>query len=197
MKPFILFCLAVGCITIAFSSCTTTGYHDSAASYAVYSEFARDSNIHMKNGLNRRMFNDTEIQQGSDIALLKDGSIRLKAGTYRLTGFSLVTMQVNTPPPVSKFNMNYPGYALLYYKDFEADSVVLQHQFCIGSPGTALDTDPSLFDVVMNFPADTTICVGHQSGNQLNNEVYRSVYIVDSVTSSPYHLFSRIAIFKL
>jgi hypothetical protein len=178
-------------ITMIFFSCT--GNHNSGpGAYAVYAEFARDSNVHMKNGLNRRLYNITEAQQGNDISLADDGSIRLKAGTYHITGFSAVTMQTTMKPVVSKYGENYPGYALLYYKDFEADSTVLQHQFCIGSPGTALDMNPSLFDVVMNFPADTSICVG----NQLNNEVYRSVYMVDS-TASPYHLFSRISISKL
>jgi hypothetical protein len=182
-------------ITMIFFSCT--GDHSSApgASYAVYAEFARDSNVHMKNGLNRRLYNITEAQQGDDITLANDGSVRLKAGTYHITGFSAVTMQATMKPVVSKYGENYPGYALLYYKDFEADTV-LQHQFCIGSPGTALDMNPSLFDGVKHFPSDTSICVGHQSGNQLNNEVYISVYMVDS-TASPYHLFSRISILRL
>src|SRR4051812_3389117 len=130
MKQLTFSGLAVCFIAIIAYSCSGTGSLNSTGSFAVYAEFARDSNIHMKNGINRRMYNDTEIQRGDDIALLKDGSIHLKAGTYRFSGFSLVTMQVNTAPPVSKYNMNYPGYALLYYKGFEADSTLLQHQFC-------------------------------------------------------------------
>jgi hypothetical protein len=191
-----LFLLISGVTITMIFSCSRHEKPPGNMSSAIYAEFARDSNVLMKNGLNRRLYNVTEAQHGNDIILAGDGSIRLKAGTYHLTGFSVVTIQATMKPVVSKYGENYPGYALLYYKDFEADSTILQHQFCIGSPGTALDMNPSLFDVIMKFPTDTSICVGHQSGNQLNNEVYRSVYMVDSI-SSPYHLFSRISISRL
>jgi hypothetical protein len=87
---------------------------------------------------------ETEAHQGNDISLSNDGSIRLGTGTYHLSGFSVATMQVTAAPPVSKYNMTYPGYALLYYKGVE-DSKILQTQFCIGSLGTAFDMNPSLF----------------------------------------------------
>ena len=166
-----------------------------ATSYAIFAEFARESNIKMKNGLNRRRFNTVETKYGHGIQLETDGSIKLHPGTYRLTGFSLVTMQATFAPPVMQHNLNYPGYCLLYDREFEDDNP-LAHQIGIGSPGTAYDGSPSHFDIVITCEKDRHICVGHQSGDQLNDEVYLSVYEVDGIPSE-YHLFARIAVYKL
>ena len=168
---------------------------DAAGSYAIYAEFAKDKNLLMKAGLNRRVFNTVEVQQGADIALGKDGSITLQPGTYRIAGFSIVTMQDTFAPVVPKHGLNYPGYCVVYPKEFEADGP-LQHQIGIGSPGTALDGSPSLFDLVFTCEKPTTICVGHQSGEELNDEVYLSVYDVAGMTS-PYHVFARIAVTRM
>lgn len=164
------------------------------SNYAIYAEFARDSNVLMKGGLNRRVFNVTEAQQGSDIRLEKDGSISLQPGTYRITGFSIVTMQNAFSAPKSAHGLNYPGYALVYPKEFESNHP-LAHPIGIGSPATSVEMIPSLFDLVFTCEKPTPICVGHQSGEELNGEVYLSVYDVAGVTS-PYHVFARIAIVK-
>jgi hypothetical protein len=165
------------------------------ASYAIYAEFALDSNILMKPGLNRRVFNTTEAQHGADIKLEKDGSITLQPGTYHISGFSLVTMQDAFTVPVPKFNLSYPGYCLVYEKAYETNDP-LHHNLGIGSPATALDTAPSLFDLVYTCAQPTAICVGHQSGEELNNEVFLSVYDVGGI-KSPFHVFARISVFKL
>jgi hypothetical protein len=165
------------------------------ASYAIYAEFAHDTNTLMKPGLNRRVFNTTEAQHGADIKLEKDGSITLQPGTYHISGFSLVTMQDAFTVPVSKFNLSYPGYCLVYEKAYEANDP-LHHNLGIGSPATALDMVPSLFDLVFTCAQPTAICVGHQSGEELNNEVFLSVYDVGGI-KSPFHVFARIAVFKL
>jgi hypothetical protein len=183
-------------LLLAFAGCsnneTASGHKPS---YAIYAEYAKDSNIYMQNGLNRRKYNTTETQVGNDIKLEKDGSITLKPGTYHLTGFSVVTMQATMTTPVN--TMNYPGYGLIYPSAYEKDSaLVLENRICVGSPGTALDTDPSLFEVVYTCDKEVNICVGHQSGKIYNNEVYLSVYKVGNDVS-PYHLFSRIAITRL
>ena len=165
-------------------------------SYAIYAEYARDSNVIMKGGINQRVFNVTEAQSGEDIKLEKDGSITLQPGTYRLTGFSMVTMQTTFALATMEHNTDYPGYCLIYPKEFEQDSAVLKHQLGIGTPGTAYDSAPSLFDMVETFDKETQICVGHQSGQALNNEVYLSVYSVEGI-GSPYHVFARVAIFEM
>jgi hypothetical protein len=163
-------------------------------SYAIYAEFAK-ANVPMKAGLNRRVFNTTEAQRGTDIRRETDGSITLQPGTYRITGFSTVTMQTTFAPPVPKFNLNYPGYCLVYPAAFETNDP-LGHQVGIGSPGTALDGSPSEFDLIYTCTAPTQLCVGHQSGEELNNEVYLGIYDVAGAVS-PYHVFARIAIVRL
>jgi len=197
MKYFpLLFIFAV----IIFAGCGTnikvSDNSNTQKSYAIYGEYARDSNLLMKPNLNRRVFNVTESQSGTDIKLNKDGSITLQPGTYRLQGFSMVTMQATFAPPAMKTNNNYPGYCLIYPKQYESDTTILKHQICIGSPGTAYDTAPSLLDAVYTCEKETTICVGHQSGSDLHNEVYLSVYTVDGIPSE-YHVFARLAITKM
>ena len=162
--------------------------------FAIYAEFAT-SNLKMKNGLNRRIFNTVEAQHGFDIHLEKDGSIRLLGGAYRITGFSVVTMQATMAPPVPLHNNNYPGYCLLYKRDDENNDP-LTNNIGIGSPATALDTTPSHFDLVINCDKVTHICVGQQNGEELNDEVYLAVYDVDGAKSK-YHVFARIAITRL
>ncbi len=187
---------------IILTGCTGCGEKTKVAetksekSYAVYGEYARDSNKLMKNGLNRRIFNVTESQSGTDIKLEKDGSITLQPGTYRLQGFSMVTMQATFAQPVMKNNNNYPGYCLIYPKQYESDTAILKNQICIGSPGTAYDTAPSLVDVIYTCEKETTICLGHQSGEDLHNEVYISVYSVEGIPSM-YHVFARLTITKM
>src|SRR5688500_9395214 len=103
----------------------------------------------MKDGLNRRVFNKVEAEAGAGISLNDDGSITVTPGTYRLTGYSTVTMQATFAPPVLKNDINYPGYCILYRKANEGDGAnVLKEALCIGSPATAADMAPSLFDVI-------------------------------------------------
>jgi len=162
--------------------------------HAIYAEFAK-ANIKMKNGLNRRVFNTVEVQHGDHIHLEIDGSIKLLPGAYRITGFSLVTMQATMVPPVPQNNTNYPGYCLLYKREDETNDP-LTNNIGIGSPATALDTTPSLFDTVLLCDKITHICVGHQSGEDLHDEVYIAVENVDGIKSL-YHVFARIAITML
>ncbi len=191
-----LLCIVVGVLFVAGVAFSQPA-PSSPASYAVYAEFARDSNKLMKNGLNRRVYNVVEAQSGTDIQLSSDGSITLQPGTYRLSGFSLVTMQATFAPPQPKNNHNYPGYSLVYPVAFESDIPnLLANAIVIGSPQTALDTTPSTFEAVYTATEKSTIAVGHQSGEDLHNEVYLSVYDVEG-TPSDYHVFSRIAITRL
>ena len=162
---------------------------------AIFAEFARKKNVKMKNGLNRRVFNVAEACYGNDIRLEKDGSIILLPGSYHISGFSIVSMQTTFAPPVPKHDNNYPGYCLLYRKQNEKDDP-LGNNIGIGSPSTALDTCPSLFDLIFTCHEKTAICVGHQSGEELNGEVYLSVYEVKGIPSE-YHVFARIGISRL
>jgi hypothetical protein len=165
--------------------------------YAIYGEYARGSNVVMKDGLNRRVFNKVEAESGPGISLNDDGSITVTPGTYRITGYSMVTMQATFAPPVLKNDNNYPGYCLLYLKTNEGDGANLPKQaLSIGSPSTAADMAPSLFDAIHTFPERTDICLGHQAGDDLQGEVYLSVYEVNGIPSE-YHVVARIAITEM
>jgi hypothetical protein len=166
-------------------------------SYAVYGEYARDSNKLMKNGLNRRVFNKVESQAGSDIRLNAGGSITLEPGTYRFSGVSTVTMQTTFAPPVITHDNNYPGYSLVYPVSVEsAGMTAVQQAIAIGTPNTASDLSPSVFDAIYTVTARTDIAVGHQSGNDLHDEVYLSIYDVAG-EKSDYHAVARITITRL
>lgn len=164
-------------------------------SYAIYGEYARNANKPMQNGINRRVFNVVEAQCGTDIRLHDDGSITLAPGTYRLTGFSAVTMQITMAPPQVK--SNYPGYCMVYPKDKEnSGRDLLAASIAFGSGATSSELSPSLFDIIHTFDAPADICVGHQSGDDLQEPIWLSVYIVDGVPSE-YHVMARIAITRL
>ena len=166
-------------------------------SYAVYAEYAREANKLMKNGLNRRVFNKVESQAGADIRLNPDGSITLLPGTYHITGTSTVTMQTTYAPPVPAHDNTYPGYSMVYPVSAEnAGRGTLQQAIAIGTPATALDLAPSVFDAIYVAPAKIAIAVGHQSGDELHNEVYLSVYDVQG-EKSDYHAVARISILRL
>jgi hypothetical protein len=151
----------------------------------------------MNAGLNQRVFNVVEAQAGNAIHLNSDGSITLQPGTYHITGYSITTMQTTFAPPQPKHDDNYPGYALVYRAaDASEGTDLVKDAISIGSPQTALDGTPSLFDAVYTAHKKTTIAVGHQSGGDLHDEVYLSVYEVAG-TPSDYHVFARISITKL
>lgn len=170
---------------------------DRPPSYAVYGEYARDANKLARNGLNRRVFNKVEAQAGSDIALNSDGCITLAPGTYRLNGFSMVSMQITFAPPVIDHANNYPGYCLVYPKSMEtAGQSMLGSAIGIGSPSNAADMAPSIFDAIHTFTEKSDICVGHQAGEDLHDEVYLSVYDVAGAKSE-YHAVARIAITRM
>lgn len=198
MKSFVAFISIVAAMLIVTACGGDKRCHEGKKSYAVYAEFAHDSNVVMKNGLNRRLFNTTEAQEGKDITLEKDGSITLQKGTYRITGFSLVTMQDEMAAPVYPADsQNYPGYCMLYPKKYESNPAeLLKNNICIGSLGIALNSTPSLVDVYYKCEETTSICLGHQVGDDLRDTIFFSVYEIDG-TKSDYHVFARVAIEKI
>jgi hypothetical protein len=165
-------------------------------SYAIYAEYAKDTNRLMRNGINQRVFNKVEAQSGTDIGLNPDGSISLEPGTYHLVGFSTTTMQTTMGPAAMKNQDTYPGYCVVYPKQFSADQEVLQHQIAIGTPQTASYLAPSLIDAYYTVDRRTEIMLGHQSGSDLHDEVYLSVYEVGGVKRS-YSVFARLSITKM
>jgi hypothetical protein len=167
------------------------GHPHAHTAYAIYAEFAK-SNLRMQNGLNRRIFNTTEVETGPNIRRDDTGVITLLPGTYRITGFSMVTMQTTFSPPVVK--SNYPGYCLVYDTDQEANA--RDTHICVGTPATSSECNPSIFECVITCRQPRQISVGHQSGNDLLEPIYLTVYDVAGETS-PYHVCARIAIYQM
>ena len=66
----------------------------------------------------------------------------------------------------------------------------------VGTPSTASDLAPSVFDAVYVVTSKMDIAVGHQAGHDLHDEVYLSVYEVHG-EKSDYHAVARIAIMRL
>ena len=190
-------CLFVAVVLAACSRPAAVVAVNTPPSFAIYGEYARDANKLMKGGLNRRVFNKVEGQRGGDIALNSDGCFMLVPGTYRITGFSTVTMQTSFAPPTFPHDNNYPGYSLVYPKSSEnSGQALLSQAIAIGSPSTAGDFAPSLFDAIHTFDAKTDVCVGHQAGEDLHDEVYLSIYTVNG-TPSDYHAVARVSITEL
>jgi hypothetical protein len=196
MKQFSIFLLLIGVLVALQPVQSSKNDVQRPLSFAIYAEYARDSNKLMKNGLNRRIFNVVETESGSDISLESRGVIRLQPGTYRVSGYSIASMQDTFAAPIPLNNDAYPGYSLVYLKEFEKDPAILQHAIAIGTPQTAQFLAPSMFDFVYTTEKTARICVGHQSGNNLNQEVFLSIYDVDG-TKSDFHVFARISITKL
>ena len=188
-------------LTISLIACARPGAvpirEQRPPNVAIYAEYARVANKPMKSGLNRRVFNKREAQHGHDITLKSDGCFTLLPGTYRLTGFSAVTMQTTMAPPKYPHDMNYPGYCMVYPESVESapQNDILKAVIAIGSGATSGEIYPSLFDAVHEFASKTDVCVGHQAG-ELYDPLYLSIYDVGGTTSD-YHVMARVSITKL
>ena len=204
MKKHLLSCIPV--LTILFlAGCGGSAECDHKAKpapYAIYAEYAHDSNKLMQPDLNRRVFDSVEAQYGTDIQLITQGKdagcITVEKGTYRITGFSMVTMQDSLSPAHLDYNDTYPGYALVYPELYEDSAMtpILQHAVGVGCLSIPYYSTSSLFDCVYTFKEKTKIAVGHQSGHDLHNEVYLSVYEVNGLATD-YHVVARVAITKI
>ena len=201
---FLKFCIPffATVFLIACSGKEECADHKCKEAYAIYAEYAHDSNKLMQPDLNRRVLDSVEAQSGTDIQLIKEGEnrgcITVEKGTYRMIGFSMVTMQDSLSLPHMKYNNTYPGYALVYPRLYEDSAMtpILKHTIGIGCLSIPYFSTSSLFDCIYTFKEKTTIAVGHQSGHDLHDEVYLSIYEVDGLKSD-YHVCARIAITKI
>jgi hypothetical protein len=122
----------------------------------------------MEPGLNRRVLNTITAKAGNDILLREDGSFQVQPGTYRISGYSLIVHEAaggaeSTGQPA-------PGYCLVYEKRYENDRAALtRNAVAIGTPSMATSMGPSLFDTIATFEEEITLCVGHQSGQNVTN----------------------------
>lgn len=169
-------------------------------SFAIFAEYATGENK-MHSGINRRILNKEEALHGDKINLHKDGTIILQPGTYRINGFSTVTMQTEfSPTPVKE---HFPGYCLVYKKEDEAES--RYKNICVGSWALSDTSHPSLFDCFFTCEFQTEICLGHQAGDVEGREedVYYGVNSeginpeTGEQRTSDQRLYARIAICEI
>ena len=183
--------------TEPFEACAI--YADRPTEYGVATE--------MGEGAVNRIFNTVQIEWGTAISRVRTSDpktdcteIQLLPGTYRISGFSILTMDVPTEPPMLAPSNKYAGYCLVYNPADPPKGVSdLGKAIDIGSVTTAFDTAPSLFDCVFSCTEPTRISVAHQCTYQLStkDQVYDKVYIRIATKDSLVHTFAKISILKI
>lgn len=180
--------------------------------YAIYAEQSIDAegkdtgNAEMKEGMPDRAFNIVEAQQGESIQRIKNENItdpifnytriQLAPGTYRISGMSFITMLTAVEPIPTQFLINtYPGYCVLYDAMNPPALDNMTGVICLGTLGTAYDSGPSLFDCVLKCETKRMIALGHQCTYDNPQKPFPKAYL--RVGGTPYHVFSRISIFKI
>ena len=183
-------------------------FHDESAIYA-----DRPTQLgvatEMGSGVVPRTFNVVQAEAGCAISRVRTSDpatdctvIRLLAGTYRITGFSLLTMDNpngpdgTTNPPVLNVTNKFPGYALVYDADNPPRGVAdLGTAMDIGSVQQAYDSTPSLVDTIVALTRTTNISLGHQCTYTPGGK--EPVYIRIATRDSVFHTFAKIAIHKI
>jgi hypothetical protein len=181
--------------------------------YAIYADQPAQLGVatEMEAGLVPRIFNIVQSECGDAISRVRTTDpktdctvIRLAAGMYRISGFSILTMDdpnitdPKTPgcPPVLKVANKFPGYALVYNADTPPQSASdMTWSIDVGSISQAYDTSPSLFDTVAAFTKTTNISVGHQCTYTPGGP--NPVYIRIGTKDSLFHTFAKVAILKI
>jgi hypothetical protein len=146
----------------------------------------------MQPGANLRVLNRVITQMGEAIHLdTETGIVSLKAGTYRISGVSVLTYfdaQVDTDGRVSTQARPNASYATLLHPGEASRDV---EPLALGTVSTA-NMDPSLLDAILTFDKDTQIVLMHQAGLDVEG-IYLQVYVDDSDK----HVMARLVIHKL
>ncbi|SHL68364.1 hypothetical protein SAMN05444272_1210 [Roseibium suaedae] len=168
---------------------TTTISH--SADYAVYEEHSPETKP-MQPGGNLRTLNRVITQTGDAIHLdTETGIVSLKAGTYRISGVSVVTYfdaKADTDGRVSAAARPNASYAMLLHPGKASRDV---EPLALGTVATA-NMVPSLVDTLLTFDQDTQIVLMHQAGRDVEG-IYLEVY----VDNSDKHVMARLVIQKL
>ncbi len=190
--------LVLGVGTLPLGGCGKVGKVQTpeppkALSHAVLAEFGQENTL-MDGGLNRRVFNQVLSERGDKIALDEDGSVSIQPGSYRISGLSLITMQ-DVLTPISA-NEVYPGYCVVYDCRYDGREA-LSSAVAVGTMGVALYSSPSIFDTVVTFSEPTEICLGHQAGQVIKENVYLTYIDGDPEGPSDARIFAQMSIFEL
>jgi hypothetical protein len=156
---------------------------------AVFAEYSPSMKV-VQGGWNARVFNKTEVLEGSSIRANTDtGVVTLGPGVYHITGFSTVTYNSLDPSEKGRVDIDahpYAGYCRLRYaKDV---GCLNELAIAIGSVANA-NMLPSSIDTYLDVPRQAEIVLEHQIG-----DVVSGVYLEDNSGNSPWHVFARIAI---
>lgn len=157
--------------------------------YAVYAEHSY-SKKPVQAGWNPRVFNNTEIHGGTHIWCEPDEVIVLSPGLYHITASSQVTY--NDGKNTAGWNCEQRpngGYCRLRYKD----DAECRNDAAI-SVGTISNANmvPSVIDTYLNVTEDARIVLEHQVGDRVEG-----VYLQDNSADSTWHVFARIAIYRV
>lgn len=164
--------------------------------YAVYAEQTKsvDDTVEMATGVVARTFNTQEVQTGIAIRQVSEREIELQPGTYRISGVSILTMVTSSAPvPTDGLTNIYPGYCMVYDSSKPPTEQDMSGVICLGTPGTAYDTDPSIFDCFYSCEQTMRISLGHQCSYDMPAD--HKVYL--RAGGSIYHVFARMAILKI
>jgi hypothetical protein len=180
---------------LAASGCILTKASEAPLqlSHAVFAEFGQSNKV-MVGGLNRRVFNKVVSIRGDKIVLTEDGCVSVQAGTYRFTGMSLITMQ-NVLEPIQAQEV-YPGYCVLHESRYSGRDA-MANAVAIGSLGVALYSSPSHFDTVATFGDPAEICLGHQAGQVIKEDVFLTFVDGDPEGPSAARLYAQLSVFEL
>ena len=139
----------------------------------------------MQSGFNKRVFNSEEyLGDGeSTIKYNGEGDITFVAGgIYKISGVSIVTyMDLENH---SEATSDFPGYCTLLNDSGE--------QLATGTISNARNLLPSTFETIVDVPANTTVSVQHQVGNNVEN-----VWLGIAANGSQNHVYARLVLEQL
>jgi hypothetical protein len=160
---------------------------------AVYAEHS-DDRIAVKPNWNPRIFNRTEVEEGSRIRFdPASGAVRLGPGVYHIAGSSQVTYNDLTQHPDEPgWNTEVipnGGYCRLRYAaDADAGN---DRAIVVGTISNA-NMVPSLVETYLDVPAYAEVVLEHQVG--FREQDVAGIYLQDNSAESSWHVFARLTI---
>lgn len=142
-------------------------------------------------GWNVRVFNKTEIEEGSSIRCDQTtGIISLNPGVYHISGSSIVTYNNLDPHPDGAGWPTKPrpnaGYCRLRYA---SDAGCGNEKAIVVGTISSANLIPSLAETYLDVPRFAQIVLEHQVGDAV-----AGIYLEDNSANSPWHVFARISI---
>jgi hypothetical protein len=167
------------------------------ADIAVYAEYS-DSRKPVVAGWNARVFNQVQIQEGSNLQLDRtNGTITARTGLYHITGSSQVTygdygeLEPGLPKGEGWPTLVVPngGYCRLRYaKDVNCKN---EQAIVVGTISNA-NMLPSMIDTILDVPEQAELVLEHQVGAKV-----AGIYLQDNAVNSRWHIFAQISLRRI